>query len=127
MDTKAVYDLHIDGGSNIDGKVNEVVNEEALTNALKQWVASFKGDYINNPSKGGYVTSRLFRPMRQTDVEDIKHSIRDGIESDFDIRLEILDLSVEPDYERRVWRFWLNVYSPDLDMFAKVDEQIRGQ
>lgn len=126
-DYPIVYDVSLDGKVKKNGEISQVWNKEALVNALKMWIASYKGEYIRNPEAGGYVTKHLMKPMRQDGIDAIKSSIRNGISDDFRPFLRIRQLEVVPNYEKRYWRIYMEVYSPDLKVDATVDEKIKNQ
>lgn len=125
--TPTVYDTALDGSVDDQGEIKQVWGQSALVNSLKMWIASYNGDVIGDPSRGGYVTRLLMKPMRTVKVDEILHAVRDGLEQDFEPKLRIRSLSLVPDLENRAWRFYLEVYSADLNEIAVVDEQIKGQ
>jgi hypothetical protein len=124
--TTDIVDVDLTGELDAQGKIPYHTGPDALTNAIKMWVASFKGDILDHPSKGGYVTSLLMKPMNQVSVEVLTESILNGLENDFSPPLQILDLQIDPDYKNRTWKFYLSVFSPDLRMGSVVNEEIQG-
>ena len=122
-----IYDHHYEGGIDKNGIIKQVWDSEALNNSIKMWLASFSGEIIRNPSKGGYVMSWLLKPMSQVNKENLEMAIRDGFYQDFTPYLEILNLNVEPNYEYRYWHIQLEAYSPNLKLRVNVSEKIKNR
>lgn len=126
VDYPIVYDLDMEGGIDKKGHIKEVWNVEALTNSIKMWMSSFRGDILRGPDQGGYIAEIVMRPMTETDAEDFEQIIRNGFNEDFRPYLRVYDIEVVPNYERRYWNIRLQVYSPDLKIYAEVDERIKA-
>jgi hypothetical protein len=125
-ENKVLYDVDYLGIINVDGTIKELWGEEALNASIKLWIASNVGEIVRDPNRGGYISRHLARPMREADIDNIKMAIRDGIHQDFAPHLQIEDLRVEADYENRRWKMYLEVYSPDLNISATIDESIKA-
>jgi len=110
----SIFDIDIQGIKTSPNS-NEIVfkelfNTQALANAIKLWITSYKGDFPRQPSKGGYVTRWLFKPMNDTTLENMYISIRDGIQNDFNNQVRINELTITPNYEKRTWKIKMDVY-----------------
>jgi hypothetical protein len=123
---KYVFDYDYLGLTNSQGEIRTLWQEEALSQSIKLWIASFKGDAIRNPRRGGYVTRWLMKPMNTVDVDEIDMVIRNGIYEDFNPYLQILNLEIKPNYSQRYWEISLTVYSPDLKVSTEVTEKIKA-
>ena len=121
-----IFDYSYLGLKNERGEIKQLWEEEALTQSIKLWIASFRTDAMRNPQRGGYVTRWLMTPMNQVDEEEIVMSIRDGIYQDFSPYLEVRDLRATPNFERRYWEIYMEVYSPTLKVKAQVSEKIKA-
>lgn len=125
-DYPIVYDLNMEGSIDKKGHVREMWNAEALTNSIKMWISSFRGDIMRGPDRGGYISEILMRPMDETDTDDFEQIIRNGFNEDFRPYLRVYNIEIVPNYERRYWSIRLQVYSPDLKVYAEVDERIKA-
>ena len=105
----------------------EVYDMDAVINALKAWVASYPGDYVDEPYRGGKVMPLLMKPMKQVDAQDIRSSIQSHLTEEFQPTPQIRQFNVEPDYERRLWRFDMTVFFPSITKIAKVNTYVRGR
>lgn len=121
-----IFDYDYLGRVDNNGELRTLWGEEALKQSIKLWIASFKGDVIRQPTKGGYVSRWLMKPMATADVDEIEMVIRNGIYSDFSPYLQIRDLRITPNYEQRYWEIYLAVYSPDLKVNTTVSERIKA-
>jgi len=109
----------------ITDKTSEVYELEALINSLKLWVASYRGDFIGGITRGGYVTEVLSSPMSTVEAELVYVAIQEGLDKDFTPRLEIINLDVSPNYEKRLWDIYLEAYSPELNIKVQVNQSIK--
>ena len=122
-----IYDHDYTGRIKPNGEINQVWGKEALTQSIKMWIASYEGDVVRSPMRGGYITQWLMKPMQQVDEDDIIMSIRDGFEQDFTPYLQIRRVEVNPNYEQRYWEIYMEVYSADLKVATVVDEKIKAK
>lgn len=122
-----IFDYDYRGTVDVKGNLKQLWGKDALDQSLKMWIASMKGESIRNPNRGGFLLAWLLKPITETTVEDIKMTIRDGIYQDFRPYLRIIDLVVEPNYEKRYWYIELKVYSPDLKVQTTVSERVKAR
>ncbi len=109
----------------IFGELVEVYEEKALLNSLKLWIASSEGDFIGGITRGGYVTSALNIPLSTESLIVVEHQIKQGLANDFKPLLQVINLSVQPDYIKRRWEIELEAYAPELKMKLYVKESIK--
>jgi len=122
-----VFDYDYKGRIDTKGNLKQVWGKDCLTQSLKLWIASLEGEAIRNPNRGGFLLEWLLRPIQETSIEDIKMTIKDGLYQDFRPYLRIMNLTVEPDYEKRHWYIELKVYSPDLKVQTTVSERVKAR
>jgi len=126
VDEPIVYDIDYRGGITPQGNLKQRWNEAALQNAVKMWIASYEGEIIGNPDRGGFLMGILGRPMRETDVDDFEDALKKGFRRDFTPYLKIESLVIEPDYAGRKWIVSVSVFSPELKLSTSLKEFIRG-
>lgn len=125
IDTR-ITDTSLFGGFAF-GSLKYLSSTNALRNSIMMWLSSFKGDYIGQPSRGGILTSLLNKPMRTEMIPVIAQAIKDGISFDYQgPELQILNIDVQADLEKREWIIYLEVYAPSLKMQTVVNERVRG-
>lgn len=129
VDALIVYDHYYAGGSDYKGEIKQVWGEEAMKNAIRMWFASFSGEIIRQPQRGGLIREVLTKPMNEIEADDIEMAIRDGFEQDFVPYMQILEnsLSVTPDYSNEKWVIYMKIYSPDLKVITEVSEEIKAR
>jgi hypothetical protein len=103
-----------------------VYNENAIKNALKLWITSYKGDIVKRPNAGGYVTRWLFKQMNDITKQSIYTSILEGIAIDFNNELQVKSLSVVPNYQKRTWELSLIVYSTKYKFETTLSINLQG-
>lgn len=123
---KIYRDFPMNAETNGDGVLKVLEGHEAVENAIRQWISSFRGEYIRNPSRGGYVTYWLLKPMNEDTRRAIKESIREGFYEDFSPEIEIRKLEVTPDYDRMIWEIHLEGYAPSVKVPINVYEKLRN-
>lgn len=127
MNDPYIFDYDLSGSVDSQGKIKEVYNEDALINSVKLWIASLGNERLRNPGSGGYILPLLMKPMIEVDSEQLEMAMRDGFEQDFSPILKLLDLKITADLQKRRWLFQATVYSPSLNLVARLNEPIRGQ
>ena len=124
-ETPLIFDYDISGRVGTSGDIVQVWEEDALKNSLKMWIVSRRGDIIREPERGGFIIDWLTKPLNEENAENVEMSIRDGIDQSFAPALKIQNLSVTADPERRQWRIYMEVTSPDLKLQVVLDERIK--
>jgi hypothetical protein len=121
------YDIYFLGGIDSQGRINELFGKDALRNAIRMWLISYKGEIIKKPYAGGYMVQWLYKPMTSVAPEDIEHSLRDGFDQDFRPTAFISNVSVIADYTKNQWLVTFDVYVPALKISIYIEEQIKNQ
>lgn len=75
---------------------------QVLINDLKIWIQSSKGDYYRRLSMGGFFDSMQQYPLKDEGTTALIADLRSAINSNFPT-IEILDLQVTPEYNKRAW------------------------
>lgn len=119
------YDVNIKGEINEEGRLEEFWGGAAVKNAIIMWLTSYRSDYLRNPTKGGYLTSHLYKKMSSDAQEDMYDSIVDGFNQEFDF-VELVNLQVTPNYDSDFWSIYVKVYIPFLDSTVEISENIRN-
>lgn len=108
-----------------DGSLRLVSGSEALMNSLRMWIASFQGEIIRRPAKGGYIIQWLMKPMSEETRVRIAEAIEEGLFEDFEPKIRIQKLSVTPNYEGQYWEIELRGYAPLLKEAFSLSEKLR--
>lgn len=116
------YDLF---GEIIEGNIKIDYERDALVNSLKLWISSKRGDFVGGKTLGGYVRSAISRPMTETDALDVYQSVKNGLKDDFRPVLEILDLEITPDYEKKRWNIRLDAFAPEMRERILISESLK--
>ncbi|MFW6225386.1 MAG: hypothetical protein ACOC3V_00340 [bacterium] len=124
---KYIYDVDYRARTEINGGLKYIWNDEALNQSVKLWLASFKGEIVRDPSRSGYITYWLMRPMNEAVIDNIETAIYDGFYQDFRPYLEIRTLKIEPNYAERYWYIYMEVYSTYLNLETTVEERIKAR
>lgn len=118
-------DYSIDAELETTGALKILVGKEAITNALRQWISSFRGEIIRDPNRGGYITRWLMKPLSEDTALAIKRAILDGFVDEFYPVLIPSLIEVIPNYEREYWEIHIEAYSPEFRENINVIENIR--
>ena len=87
------------GISNQRGNIPVLKDQDALSNAIKLWLCSFRGERLYRPTRGGFVVGSLMKPMSEDRANEIEKAIRTGLRTDFQPSVEVAKCTVVPDYE----------------------------
>jgi len=109
---KNVYhDVDVYGNENSDGTPKYHFDEEAIKNALSNWIGAKKGDYIRNPELGGVIDRFLFKTMNGKNSALLSFTLQNAIINEFAPELTLLALDVIPNYEQRFWEIHIKYKS----------------
>jgi len=108
-----------------NGSLRIVTGTEALVNSLRMWIASFRGELIRRPARGGYIVQWLMKPMSEEVGIRIREAIQEGLFEDFEPRITITKVRVIPDYENQFWNIELEGYSSLLKETFSLSEKLR--
>lgn len=118
-------DYSIDADLTSTGALKVLEGRDAVTNALKLWISSFRGEVMRDPSKGGYITRWLMKPISETTAVAIKRAILDGLNDEFYPILIPSIVDIIPNYEREYWEIHIEAYSPEFRENINMVENIR--
>jgi hypothetical protein len=127
VSSNLIYDTDLNGGVDSNGQINQLWGSDALSNSIIMWLISFKGDIIHDPNRGGYFTYWLFKPMLLKNVDAMKMSIRNGIDQDFTPKLTLNKLDIIPNFAKRYWNVYMEVYAASLQIGSTVDVNIKNK
>lgn len=106
------FDYDIEGNTFIDGNAIVYENDEAIKNAISQWLVSKRGDYLKNPSEGGILDYFLFKNMTNSNLELIGFAIQNLFTINLVSLVKLVNISIQPDYTNR---------SIDIDVVYKIN------
>lgn len=121
-----IYDIDILGELNSQGQIKELYNKEAIENSIKLWLTSFNTDSIRFPGRGGYLVYFLYKPMSDSSKEEIRDSIIDGLNQDYDLSVDLKSISVIPDYENKIWNIYVDAYIKEIQEFVSVSASVKN-
>jgi hypothetical protein len=122
-----IHDYYFKGGIDLQGKIAETWQEEALKNAIRMWIASYQGDFIGQPYRGGQVMKHLLRPMSQVNIKRFNAAMRKDFNDEFSGVAEIEQLVITPYYSERKWKIDMAVSSYPLKLKTEIQDYIRGK
>lgn len=106
-----VFDISSEDVYDEFGKPKELGQDEALSQALKNFLTSAPDDYIRSNS-GGVIQTSLFKLLSARNVAALSFRIKNVLYNDFTPRLRLAGLYIEPDPKRRLWKITIAFYSP---------------
>lgn len=115
----------MDAELTVNGVLRTLEGKDAIANALRQWISSFKGEVIRQPDKGGYISRWLMKPITEETALAIKRAILDGLTDEFTPVLIPQVIEVIPHYEQQYWEIHVEAYSPEFRESINVMENIR--
>ena len=120
-----IHDIDIYGREETSGKPFEILNEEAINNALTLWLTSKAGDFLRNPTVGGILDRILFKNIESESLDKWLFSLKNAVFFEFIPSIDIIDLSIENEYSQRylkiklVYRINLTNQIQSLEVFTK--------
>lgn len=126
-ESQLIHDYYFQGGVDLQGRIAETWQEEALKNAVRMWIASYQGDFIGRPNRGGKVMRYLLRPMNSVNVKMFTAAMRKDFDDEFDGVAEIEQLHITPMYTERKWKVNMAVSSYPLKLKTEIEDYIKGK
>jgi phage baseplate assembly protein W len=119
-------DFVASGKPDIQGNIPVLTDLDALNNAIKLWLCSFRGERLYNPRKGGPIIGYLLKPMSEEIVKDMKTAIREGLKNDFVPSVKVSKCDVFADYENSQYVIDLIGYCPSLNSDVHYTDKINS-
>jgi hypothetical protein len=119
-----IYDLNIDGGIDARGNIQNLYDAEAVSNAVKTWLLSMKGDYVGFPQKGGPLIDFIEKPMSEIVRIQITQSVTSGLANEFP-ELEILYYDIKANLEKKYWEIIVSGYTKKEKIGFYTNEKIK--
>jgi len=107
------YDYPFYKKLNKNGSIADVTNSDALAQAVKIWLVSKKNEKIRSNS-GGIMYPYLGKMMDDDKAKEIKSRINQGLSEEFNPPLTVIQLDVNPNYEKERWEISIVAYNADL-------------
>jgi hypothetical protein len=120
------FDYYVYGGLNTQGIIKSVWDIEAIKNSIIMWLGSFRGEYLDNPTAGGYLTQHLMKPMTESRTQSIRLSLFQGFEQDFSPSLRVNKIDVIPNFSDRFYEIIVEGFSPAVAASFSVGEKFRN-
>lgn len=116
LDKSVLYkDLTISESTDVNGRLIEPINSEALGQAINVWLASAKGEKIRSKT-GGWLLGLLAKPMTEETADKIRENIILGLSTEFNPPIEIVDLKVIPDRKNNRWLINVAGYNASINV-----------
>lgn len=125
-ENQLIFDYDLLGRIDANGGIHQVWEGDALSNSIKMWIASYRGEIIREPNRGGYLLQWLTKPMNPAFEDHVSMAIRNGFEQDFKPYLQIQYLTVTANMEKRRWDIYMEVFAPSLNLKTTVDAKIQN-
>lgn len=96
-----------------NGELKTYRNSDALAQAIKIWLSSSNGEKIRTRS-GGILIPYIGKLLNMENANDMKNAIVFGLQNDFNPPIEVVNISVIPNVEKRRWEIEIIGYNPTL-------------
>lgn len=109
------YDYNYYKKTNLNGSLVDLENSDALSQAVKMWLASKKNERIRSLG-GGIMYRHLGKMMDEERASQIKFDIMQGLQKDFNPPMTPVMVDVQGDYENQKWIISIVAYNSDLQV-----------
>lgn len=116
-------DIDYQGSLGSNGDIKKLIDDDALKQAFRFWLASSKGERLRSKT-GGYVLPHLKKPINEERKRAIKRAILQGLRQDFTPYLEVIKIDVIPNYNKKQWTIEVVFYAPELKRAIRVSENL---
>lgn len=109
------YDYNYYKKTNLNGSLVDLENSDALSQAVKMWLASKKNERVRSLG-GGIMYRHLGKMMDEERASQIKFDIMQGLQKDFNPPMTPVMVDVQGDYENQKWIISIVAYNSDLQV-----------
>ena len=125
MATTTFVDFDPFGRIDNQGQITTLYGHEAIEASMRLFLASFKGEFVRNPDKGGYLVRLLTKPMNEEIAKEIKATLEEAIALDFTPLVVVKEIEVVPDYIKDAWQISVKGYCPLVKEEINFSEQFK--
>lgn len=118
-------DYAASGAIDNQGNLKVYTDLDAIHNSMKLWLASFRGEKMRMPGKGGPILRALFKPMSDEAALEIRRGVQEGLRNDFSPPITTTSIEVTPDYEHDTYIISVRGYCPSYRAQIAFDEKVR--
>jgi phage baseplate assembly protein W len=119
-------DFAASGKPDLQGNIPVLTDLDALNNAIKLWLGSFRGERLYNPRKGGPIIGYLLKPMSEDIANDIRSGISEGLKNDFVPKVKVTKCEVDCDYQNSQYVINVTGFCPSLNSDVKYSDRINS-
>lgn len=94
------------------GSIKIFNGNQAVANALRNWIRSFEGEYIRRPTLGGIIVKILMKPISENTASKIRTLLMDGLVTYFTPTIRTREITVTPIYDRGYYDIYIEGYVP---------------
>lgn len=109
-------DVDIYGRQNTDGSALEYFDSDAISEALRDFVMSKRGDFLYDPGMGGILDTPLFKVMTPDSMEMLRFRIRNAITNYFTPYIQLKTVDIIPDMNNRILQVNLIYYTQNSEI-----------
>lgn len=114
------------GKTDQKGNLTVLKDQEALSNAIKLWICSFRGERLYRPNKGGMVVGSLLKPMSEERASEMERAIKSGLRTDFIPSIEVSKCKVAVDYENAAYHISVEGYCPSFKASVTAETTLKS-
>jgi len=108
------------------GNLTVLKGIDALNNAIKLWLASFRGERLYQPYRGGPIIGYLLKPMSDDSANDMRIAIREGLKNDFTPSVKTSKCEVFCDYDNAQYVVDIEGFCPSMNSDVKYTDKINS-
>lgn len=111
---RSYFDYDFQGTIENSGALKEYVGSEAVANAVRAWMASFKGEVLRRPNLGGPIINLLMKPMSEEVASNIAEELVIQLRTEFVPRIVVNSSKVTPNYQDDYYEITIRGFCPSV-------------
>lgn len=123
--TKTYFDYSFRGEIDSNGNMVSYTGSEAVANAVRAWMASFKGEVLRKPTIGGNLVNLLMKPLSEDMALLVREQLVLDLKKEFIPRILVSSITVTPVYEQDYYEIKIKGYCPSVRDKIELDESIK--
>ena len=100
--TSNIFDFDAEGRTSEDGCPLIYEEQNAINNALANWLTSKRGEFLKNPGAGGVLDYFLFKSLKKEMLNLLGFTLQNALTLTWSNVISLIELQITPNYTERM-------------------------
>jgi phage baseplate assembly protein W len=121
-----IVDTSLFDSINVFGQLVILTEKEALLNAIRMFLCSFRGERINVPNQGGILMKLLLKPVSEERIAEVTAEIRRAFSTEFEPAVSVSECKITFDEPTLTYYIELKGFCPTYQFKVEYYDKIQA-